>query len=327
VTTTLDLDGLQELLWGFASHRVITVAARAGVLSSLAEHETTVEELATELGLAPHPLGKVVRALTALGIVEPVGDRYRMVDTLAPHFRRGPEEVTPFLEHSHDLYDRWGENLEPWLRGQEWTVRRRDPAGMRRFGAAMRAMGSELARRLAAELELDGVERMLDVGGGFGHYALALCRARPGLRATVLDTPEVVELATAEGAAAECADRIEFVGGDYHTSDFGQGYDLVLIASVLHQEAADGAAALVCRSAVALAPGGRLVVLDFSIDDARQGSLMGALFAINMRSFGDTHTEPAIRGWMEAAGLERVERRPFGRFRWLIIGHRPAART
>jgi hypothetical protein len=42
-----------------------------------------------------------------------------------------------------------------------------------------------------------------------------------------------------------------------------------------------------------------------------------------MRSFGDTHTEPAIRGWMESAGLERVECRDFGRFRWLIIGHRP----
>jgi SAM-dependent methyltransferase len=188
----------------------------------------------------------------------------------------------------------------------------------------MRAMGSQLARWVADELDLDGVERMLDVGGGFGHYALAMCRARPGLEATVLDTPQVAEMAPAEYADTQYAQRIRFVGGDYLSSDYGSDYDLVLLANVLHQEAADCAAEMVRRSAAALAPGGRVVVLDFAIDDAQRGSVIGALFAINMRSFGDTHTEPAIRGWMEAAGLERVERHDLGHFRWLISGYRPA---
>ena len=71
MTQSLDLDGLQELMWGFAGHRVITVAARNGVLSRLARGDVTLDELAAELELERYALGKVVRALTALGIVEP----------------------------------------------------------------------------------------------------------------------------------------------------------------------------------------------------------------------------------------------------------------
>ena len=65
------------------------------------------------------------------------------------------------------------------------------------------------------------------------------------------------------------------------------------------------AAEIIRRAAAALAPGGRVVVVDFAIDDAKQEHLLGALFAINMRSFGDTYSEPELRGWMEDAGLDR----------------------
>ena len=177
-------------------------------------------------------------------------------------------------------------------------------------------MGSHLAALLAQRLDLTGVERVLDVGGGFGHYCLALRTISPSIRATALDRPEVVALTREQDTG------LEFIAGDYLDSDYGGPHDLVLIANVLHQEAGDRAARLIQRAAGALRTGGRLVVLDFSIDPHKEQQLVGALFAINMRSFGDTHSEPEIRGWMEAAGLGRVERVDLSPMRWLIIGHR-----
>ena len=85
----------------------------------------------------------------------------------------------------------------------------------------MRAMGSQMARRAAAVLDLEGVDRILDVGGGWGHFSKALCERRPGLRATVLDIPEVAELAAADLAASELGDRIDFLPGDYLETDYG----------------------------------------------------------------------------------------------------------
>ena len=319
----MDLDQFQRLLWGFAGHRVITVAGRTGILRLLAERDCTTDEIASELDLDELAAGKVVRALTALGVAEAQGEHYRAAAGLREHFLPGDRNVVPFLEHSHSMYERWGETLEPWLRGQEWPVAERTPEEVRRFGAAMRAMGAQMARRVADALDLDGVDRMLDVGGGWGHFAQAMCRVTPGLHATVLDRPEVVERAREELVGTKFEDRITFLPGNYLTTDYGAGYDLVLLANILHQETADRAKELVARGAAALAPEGRVTVVDFAIDDEQRQHLLGALFAINMRSFGNTWTEVDIRGWMAYAGLDEGERINLGPDRWIISGRKP----
>jgi SAM-dependent methyltransferase len=278
--------------------------------------------VARELGLDRLATTKLMRALTAIGILHADGETYRVVDSLAPLLRSSPNEITPFVEHSHSMYESWGENLEPWLRGEPWVTGERDPEQLRKFGAAMRAMGSQIAQRVAAHLDVDGARRMLDLGGGFGQYSAALCSLDPELHSTVVDIPPVVEIARIELASSELAGRIAFLGGDYHSTDVGNGYDLALLANILHQETAPRAAALIRRTAEALNPGGRLAVVDFQIDDEQRQHPFGTLFAINMRSFGDTHTEPTIRSWMEAACLGDITRTDIDPDRWLIVGRK-----
>jgi SAM-dependent methyltransferase len=318
----LELEDLQELLWSFAGHRVITVAARTGILTRAAQETESPQDIANALGLDPLATGKMVRALTALGLLEHAQGGYRMVPTLAPHFLPGPGNLAPFVEHSHRLYERWGETLEGWVRGEPPPDRGGAP-DPRAFGAAMRAMGGHVAWRVAGALALDRMESMLDVGGGFGQYARVLCHANPDLRATVLDRSEVVNLAREELAGTELAPRIDFISGDYLTADLGQGYDLTLLANILHQEPAVSAAELVRRCAAALRPGGHVAVVDFAIDDAQEERLLGVLFAINMRSFGDTHPAPLIRRWLADAGLVSIERIELSRHRWMFLGRRP----
>lgn len=322
MSNQLDLDGLQRLLWNFAAHRVITVASRTGILNILADRPATPEEVATEIGLDPPATGKMIRALCAQGLVEADGDSYRLAAAIRPHFRGDDDDFGPFLEHLHSMYERWGESLEPWLRGQPWSTAPRTLEETKRFGAAMKAIGGQMARRAAQALDLNGVRTMLDVGGGWGQFAKALCAANPGLEATVLDIPRVAEQAPASIAGTEFEGRISWIGGDYHETDYGSGYDLVLLANILHQEHAPKAAEIIRRATTALAPGGRVVVVDFAIDDAKQEHLLGALFAINMRSFGDTYSEPELRSWMEDAGLVDTERIDLGPDRWIMIGHK-----
>ena len=132
----------------------------------------------------------------------------------------------------------------------------------------------------------------------------------------------MTELAAADLAGAELGDRIDFLPGDYLETDYGSDYDLVLFANVLHQETGERAAEMVRRGAEALAPDGRVVVVDFAIDDAKREHLLGTLFAVNMRSFGDTWPERVIRNWMSAAGLDVVDRTDLGPDRWIISGRK-----
>ncbi len=318
----LDLDGLQRQLWSFAGQRVITVAGRAGILDSLADQPATPDKIANDLDLDPFATGKVIRALTALGLVEPSGDAYRLTARLRPYFGNDGAGFGPFLDHLHSMYERWGENLEPWLRGEKWKTSPRTTEETKRFGAAMQAMGSQIARRVAETLDLDGVSTMLDIGGGWGHFAKAMCAVNPDLQATILDIPQVADGAPAAILDSEFEGRISWIGGDYLETDYGSGYDLVLMANIIHQELAPEAAEIIRRAAEALTPGGRAVVVDFAIDDAKQEHPLGTLFAINMRSFGDTYSEPELRGWMEDAGLVDVQRQDLGADRWIISGQR-----
>jgi SAM-dependent methyltransferase len=317
----LTADDLQELLWSFAAHRVLTAAGRTGILETLAVEPLTAGRLAARLGLDPAATTKVVRALAALGVLEGEGGGFCVAPALREAFTPGAGSLVPFLDHSHDLYLRWGESLEGWLRGEPWAARRRDPDGARKFAAAMRAMASRFAGPVARALDLGSARRLLDVGGGTGALARACCALDPDLEAVVFDTDETARHGAAETAGTPLAGRVSFLGGDYMTGDFGGGFDLALLANVLHQETPERAALLVRRCAEALAPGGRLCVIDFSIDPG--GSPVGALFAVNMRSFGDTHDEQTIRGWLLDAGLVAPARLDPTPHRWIIQARRP----
>ncbi len=318
----LDLKGLQHLLWNFAGHRTVTTAAKCGILSRLAQSPATVAAISEDLDLAPEACDKVVRALVALGVLERNDDIFRLVPDLEPLFAQGSDDLAPFLEHSHWMYENWGENLETWLRTGTWPRREKKPEEVLNFARAMRGVGIRTARTVVDHIDLQGVRTMLDIGGSLGHWAQAICEKSPGVSATVFDIPETAAAGRELYRGTNFEGHIEFVGGDYLSDDFGQGFDLILIANVLHQELDAQAFELIQRACDALARGGRLCVVEFQIDEDRCGPELGTLFAIHMRDFGDTWTEADISSWMTDAGLSSIERTDVGPTRWVITGHK-----
>ena len=61
------------------------------------------------------------------------------------------------------------------------------------------------------------------------------------------------------------ADRFEYLPGDFHTVDFGTGYNLVTIGHILHSEGVDGSRKLLKKAAAALAPKGTVVICEFLV--------------------------------------------------------------
>jgi hypothetical protein len=186
------------------------------------------------------------------------------------------------------------------------------------------------APRVVASLDLAGVSRVLDVGGGSGAYAMELVRAKPGIAATVFDLPTVLPLTAEYVNQAGLQDRVSLVAGDYDTDDLGHGFDLVLLSAIIRSNSPQGNHDLICKGAAALSPSGQLVVQDFIVDEERIDPPFGVLFALNMlvgTEAGDTSTESEVRLWMLAAGLDSVARRdtPFGTT--LIVGRRAAHRV
>jgi SAM-dependent methyltransferase len=149
---------------------------------------------------------------------------------------------------------------------------------------------------------------LLDLGGGAGAYAAAFLDAHSGARATLVDSHDVIELAKPE--LARFPSRVRFVAGDARTAAIGDGYNVVLLANVLHLHGEATCRELCAVAARAVAPGGLVVIKDLGVDEDRRGPLEGLLFALNMAIYtveGDVYEAPRVCRWLAAAGLVEIE--------------------
>jgi len=318
-------DDFNQMVQGWREGRIVLTALELDLFTAIGDGAPAAT-VAQRLKADPRGTDVLLHALAALGLIEKRGDSFhngpvaaRFLRAGAPHDRRGA------LMHTAALWRRWSSLTECVRTGQPAARGPRDDADTEAFIAAMHANASQRAPALVAALDLAGVRRALDVGGGSGGYAIALARAVPGLRVEVLDLADVVPLTARYAAEAGVSDRVTTRVGDLNADDLGAGYDLVLMSAVCHMNGPDQNADLIRRAARALAPGGRAVVHDYVLTPDRTAPPAGAIFAVNMlvnTRAGGNYSEAEYFGWMRAAGLTDVRHVRLPGVTGLIVGRK-----
>ena len=149
------------------------------------------------------------------------------------------------------------------------TIFKTDAQG-REFLMGMHGSGLISSPEVVAAFDLSGFARLVDLGGATGHLAVAACRRYPGLRAVVLDLPEVVPLARELVIGTDVADRVDVAAGDFFADPLPPA-DLYAFGRVLHDWSADKIAALLRKVYDALPAGGGVLVAEKLVDDDRAG--------------------------------------------------------
>jgi SAM-dependent methyltransferase len=106
------------------------------------------------------------------------------------------------------------------------------PERARQFTWMLYEIHLPFADAIADSLDMRGVDNLMDLGGGSGVVSFALLRRNPGLRAVVVDIPNVC--ATGREIARENAmqDRIEYLEADFVRDELPTGFDRVLLCDV-----------------------------------------------------------------------------------------------
>jgi SAM-dependent methyltransferase len=117
-----------------------------------------------------------------------------------------------------------------------------------------------------------GYGSALDIGGNSGEFVLQLCRAFPGLEATVLDLPVVCEVGREHVSAEPEAARIRFQPGNAMEDPLPGGCDLILFKSMLHDWPDPQARQFLSRACDALTPGGTLLIFERSAIETGAGT-------------------------------------------------------
>lgn len=305
-----------ELLTGYQGAAIVGTAVELGVADELARGARTPPDLADTIGTEPEATRSLLGAMTAVGLASLAGGgAYGLSEAGATLARSHPESIAQIVLKEWFFYRAWAglpqsirdghARIPPWRQRLE-----EDPEQSLTF---LRAL-DDLAARFGAELPgLAGVEaggRLLDAGGGAGSHAVALAAAVNGLEATVLDLPE------AEPILRERHPELDFIPGDLDQPRFGrpegEDWDYVLLANILHDNAADRCERIVAEGAGLLSPGGTLLVYEWVLDEEPSSPPQVAVFALMMlveNEGGRTHTAAQIEGWLSQAGLGAIEHR------------------
>jgi len=302
---------LQEFakLWsGFRASRVILTANNYRVFDHL-KIPKTAEDIARIISTDLRATEILLDAVSAVGLLRKSGNKYRNT-AIATEFlvADSPLYQGDMLRHADSLWKSWS-NLDE-------VVKTGLPSrsGGRDYGSFIRAMHNNAmprAKAVVSAIDLKGVKRALDLGGGPGTYSMELASRK--IEVTLFDLPEAVAIAK-ELATGRGIDNINFLAGDFHSDDIGKGYDLVYISQIVHSLSIEESLVLITKAREALNPKGRIVIHEFLLEKDRAHPVPAALFSVNMlvnTAAGRSYTVQEMKGWLTKAGFKAVRTKAF----------------
>lgn len=309
-----------ELFRGSYATELLTAAvAHFNVFGRLAAQPMAMEGLGDALGLAPRPLIVLMTALRAFGLVRTdeknqltltdlarehllpggafdVGDYVGLAAT-SPGVLAMVERLRTNKPASHD-------GGVAFIYREGVVSAMENEAAARHFTLALAGRAKNVAPHLARNVKVGDARLLVDVGGGTGIYSIALLQQYPGLRAVILDRPEVLKVAQEMARQFGVADRLTLQPSDMFL-DALPAADLFLLSNILHDWDVPECRALLARCAAALTPGGQLLIHDVLLNDALDGPLPMALYSAALFTLteGRLYSAAEYRDWMEEIGL------------------------
>ena len=319
-----------DLARNFMESRILLTGAELNLFTILTSESLSAKEVAGRTGADLRALTIVLDALAAMELLAKREGRYSCTPAVSALLSQdSPQSILPMVHHMAHVWQRWSK-LTNVVGDRKETGK--SPAGpeaseIPAFIGAMHAIAAKLAPGIVAAVGAGTARNLLDVGGASGTYTLAFLQAAPGMRATLFDRPEVVEMARKRLQEAGMLSRTTLLGGDFYGDEFPGGHDLAWVSAIIHQNSPRQNLDLYRKIFRALVPAGRIVIRDHIMEPDRTRPRDGAIFAVNMlvaTTGGNTYTYEEIQTGLAEAGFVRVRLLQKGeRMDALVEGFKP----
>ena len=304
----------QIITGGLWVTKSIYVAAELGIADLVAAEPLTAEVLSAATGTHAPSLYRVLRALASIGIfAEDERGRFGLTPLAATLRRDVPGSV-------RELARLWGVDWH-WAAWNSFidTVRTGTDSVQLHYGkplfaffsdfperalmfeGAMTTFSAQEAGAVAAAYDFSKFDTLTDLGGGHGLLLATILRANPTLRGTVFELPLALDGARQLLAEWGLSDRGTVVGGDFLTAV--PPSDAYILKNILHDFDDARALAILANVRRALAPGGRVLVVQEVLPPGNAPS-GGKLLDMQMLFIGGKErTEAEYRTLFASAGL------------------------
>ncbi|THA86251.1 methyltransferase [Streptomyces sp. A0592] len=263
-----------RLAFGSMAAHTLRAAVRLKVVEVIGDEPRTAAEVAAGTGTAHQPTTRLLRTLTALGLLtEGAPDTFSLTPAGALLAPGHPDSLASFVRMFTDpaIVRAW-EHLETSVRTGEtafdavfgtdfFSHLARHPELSTDFNTAMSEVTSATAAVLPRAFDFSRFASVTDIGGGNGTLLAAVLEAHPGLAGTVFDTADGLAEAAKTVARHGLEDRCSLMAGDFFRS-VPQGSDVYLLKSILHDWTDARAVTILRHCRQALPPGGVVLIVE-----------------------------------------------------------------
>lgn len=316
----------------------LTVALETGILTALDTSPATPDALALRENLNPRVLRALLPMLKQLGFLVCHGGVFQLTELGRAYML--PD--SPFFWGG--VFTRIGSTIVPHTLLKEALTDSRGSAGIFRpvDGWEKGSMDAETGRQITAfyhshsqaaaigmtrRCDFSGIGHLLDVGGGSACFSIALARAFPGMRCTVMDLETICGLAQRYIAEAGAGDRVGTIPKDMFREDWPTGMDIdaVFFSNIFHDWNFETCEWLASKAFDLLPSGGCVLLHEMLLDDDGNGPLHAVAFSLlmAMATQGQQFTFQQLRHILEQAGFIDISVQPSHGYYSLVRGFKP----
>jgi len=239
-------EDILELMNGHIVAAVLGTAMELGVFWLLADKSLSAQSVAQSLNIPLNRCHYWLQLLCKLGLLEVDSEGYApsriareaILDVQSQETwafqAREDRDLTLYVR---DLASNIGKPMSAWQASDQTPADyfqqiEEDPSYQARFTRKLYEIHVSFAEQLANMLDLRGVKRLLDLGGGSGVVSFALLRKRDELSSVVVDVESVCQAGRVIAAENKLEKRITYLAADFIQDDLPTGFDMVMLCDV-----------------------------------------------------------------------------------------------
>lgn len=288
-----DEDRLRSQIEAYHASALTYAAVKLGLPETMGARDWTAEALAAELHLSPPHLRRFLRGLVTLGICEEHPDGSFALTSLGQSLKPGSpsrlgEKITIVVEQ---YWQPWADLVSTLQTGAPafdhvfgtdvWAWRNENFRGGDIFAAYLAGDTFAHAGPIVEMLDLSGIDRVADIGGGHGGLLAAILQAHPGMRGILFDLPETIIGAKRFLKSHNVFDRVTLIGGDF-LAEIPVEADLFMLKSVFQHWDDVAARAILESCRDAMPARAKLAIIERLLPEAASGDPSAVMLDLHM---------------------------------------------
>lgn len=312
-----------DLFWqtmtAFQQSAALKAAVDLEIFTHIGAGNHTAADIAQAAGASERGVRILCDVLTIIGFLKKDDDKYQLTDStaafldkkshmyvgsavdfiLSPAQRRGYDDLTNAVRNGGSSIS--GEaSMDP--ESEMWVT----------FARSMAPLMFPTAQAVAEHVGFDRDReiKVLDIAAGHGIYGIMVAKAYPNAQVYGADWNKVLAVAQENAEKLGVANRYHKIPGSAFESDFGSGFDVILVPNFLHHFDKQTCEEFLRKINAALADGGKVLTVEFVPNEDRISPPPSAMFPLVMLAAtpgGDAYTFAELKQMLENAGFSENE--------------------